>query len=596
MNHARPWWPVFWACAAVVLAALAWVTATALRLERDWLAARAEAGRQEALRLALWRMDSWLAPLLAREAARPSFTYESFYAPPQTYTKGGAQIEPGEVLSPSPLLSLQSGYIRLHFQVGPEGAISSPQVPTGWFRQLAEGQYVSAQRLAENDEALAAVERELTLDRVAGCVAAAAGAVEPAPPPPAEPYQDAQLAAPEELSQAQQAWSLQELSRRKEAYLQNQNFPDGQTGAAASADPSGTAGSFVGFWTGSGERVDLVFARPVRVGGREVYQGFLCDWARLRGALLGQIADLFEGANLMPVRDVLTPPEAAAAMLATIPARLDVPAAAAVAAGAFSPARATLLSAWAAVLAGLIAVAVTLRASIDFGRRRSRFASAVTHELRTPLTTFRMYSEMLAEGMVEDPQKRRLYLQTLRDESARLSGLVENVLAYARLEEGRRRIGRVEILLEDLLERVVPPLRQRTESAGMTLIVTSGAPARASLRADPEAVGQILFNLVDNACKYAASADDRTIHLAAAVRDGRVTLTVRDHGPGVDPEQARAIFAPFDRGGRGPADPVPGVGLGLALARGLAAELGGKLELAAAESAGACFRLTLPAS
>ena len=78
-----------------------------------------------------------------------------------------------------------------------------------------------------------------------------------------------------------------------------------------------------------------------------------------------------------------------------------------------------------------------LRASIAFGERRSRFASAVTHELRTPLTTFRMYSEMLADDMVPDEGQRRVYLATLKEESGRLATLVENVLTYARLEEGR---------------------------------------------------------------------------------------------------------------------------------------------------------------
>ena len=109
--------------------------------------------------------------------------------------------------------------------------------------------------------------------------------------------------------------------------------------------------------------------------------------------------------------------------------------------------------AWGAVLLAALAAGLTLRSVIDFGARRSRFASAVTHELRTPLTTFRMYSEMLAEGMVSDPARQIEYHRTLRDESARLAGLVENVLAYAQVEEGRaaRRLG--TLTLAGLVER-----------------------------------------------------------------------------------------------------------------------------------------------
>ncbi len=74
---------------------------------------------------------------------------------------------------------------------------------------------------------------------------------------------------------------------------------------------------------------------------------------------------------------------------------------------------------------------------MDLSERRRIFVSAVTHELRTPLTTFRLYTDMLADGMVSGEEKRRSYLERLRGEAQRLSHLVENVLFYARLESGR---------------------------------------------------------------------------------------------------------------------------------------------------------------
>jgi hypothetical protein len=77
---------VYGVCAAVVLAALGWITATVLGLERAEIRARTDAGHQESLRLALWRMDSWLASLLAREAARPYFDYEAFYPQQRAYS------------------------------------------------------------------------------------------------------------------------------------------------------------------------------------------------------------------------------------------------------------------------------------------------------------------------------------------------------------------------------------------------------------------------------------------------------------------------------------------------------------------------------
>ena len=95
---------VFVVCALLVLGALGWVTWHALRLERAEQQARADAAYQESIRLALWRMDSVVAPILAREAARPYFEYRSFYPADRAYTRHLSRVQPGEVLVPSALL------------------------------------------------------------------------------------------------------------------------------------------------------------------------------------------------------------------------------------------------------------------------------------------------------------------------------------------------------------------------------------------------------------------------------------------------------------------------------------------------------------
>ena len=129
----------------------------------------------------------------------------------------------------------------------------------------------------------------------------------------------------------------------------------------------------------------------------------------------------------------------------------------------------------------------------------------------------------------------------------------------------------------------------------MTLEVASDASGTGPLVLDTEAIGQILANLVDNAAKYAQDGEPSTIHLAASTSNGSLVMTVRDHGPGVPVEQAKMIFIPFERGGRDPSDPVPGVGLGLALSRDLARDMGGNLSLEYPSDRGALFRLELPA-
>jgi signal transduction histidine kinase len=588
---------VYGVCAAVVLAALGWITVTVLGLERAEIRARTDAGHQESLRLALWRMDSWLASLLAREAARPYFDYEAFYPQQRAYSTLLYPIEPGEQLAPSPLLSYEPDVLSLHFQVGPDGRLTSPQVPDGRFRRIAERDYLSPEQFASNAAALDDNRSVLNRQDLSECVAAVESQQGAPPPVPV-------VVAQAEEGQVQQWRNKQELDRRKGTYQKtveqagqasSRAVPARQRAGADQTieDLSVVVGSLVPFWSG-GDESRLVFTRQVRVGDESYYQGFLCDWTKLRAALLEQINDLFADARLMPVVDVPTVALESGTMLATIPVSLEVPAPLVASTGILSPARLTLTLTWLAVLATLVAVAVTLRASVAFGERRSRFASAVTHELRTPLTTFRMYSEMLAEGMVDDADKRQIYLETLRDESGRLSALVENVLAYARLEEGRAPPRPVPTTAGDLVNQVVGHLRQRAEAAGMSLSVENEVPRETPLAVDMEVVGQILANLVDNACKYAAGADDRTIHLVGRVEDGALALGVRDHGPGVGRGHAKAIFSPFDRGARGGGDATPGVGLGLALARGQARDLGGDLVLESCGPDGACFKLTLP--
>ena len=140
---------------------------------------------------------------------------------------------------------------------------------------------------------------------------------------------------------------------------------------------------------------------------------------------------------------------------------------------AASPILISLAAAWACVALAAAAVAVLLWGVMRLSRRRAAFVSAVTHELRTPLTTFQMYAEMLAEGMVPDVQQQHRYLGTLRSEATRLTHLVENVLAYARLERGRT-AGRIEpIELAELIEGAKTRLSAHAEQSGMTLVVRS---------------------------------------------------------------------------------------------------------------------------
>lgn len=559
MRRAERFWLVFGACNLVVVAALVRTSAVVVQLERSELQARAETDYQESLRLALWRMDSWLSLLLAREAARPSADYQPF--------------DPASGLAPSPLLELDSEFLLLHFEVDSRGAVTSPQIPLGPAPGLSEEE--RARRAAVFERFLP----HLRPEAVRAAVARADSLV------------DAKLGSPERPD-SDAAWIEAQQVKSKNEF-------DARVACTVPRPPGAdSAGRQVVAWLdspGAPAEPALAFLRRMETGGEERFQGFVLDWPRLRERLLFEIRDLFPTADLERVAAVAPSAGALGRGLANVPVALSTPPPAAVAAPGITAGRAALGLAWLAVIGAMVAVGATLRKSIDLGERRRRFVSAVTHELRTPLTTFQMYSEMLADGVVRTEEQRLVYLRTLKEESRRLSAMVANVLAHARLEE-RRGPRHVESLsLESLIERVRPPLERRAESSGMTLDIGTAGSVAAPLTVDPDAIGQILANLVDNAGKYALGGESATISLHASVRNGSLVLTVCDHGPGVPSEQARAIFTPFERGGRDSADPIPGVGLGLALSRGLARDMGGDLTLDAPSGRGASFRLVLPA-
>lgn len=363
-----------------------------------------------------------------------------------------------------------------------------------------------------------------------------------------------------------------------------------QVRAASEPQPvNATISDFRALWI----KDALLLTRRISQDGSAVIQGAWVDWPQLRATLLAAVSDLFPAAALEPApagnsggSDLL-----ASLPIRFLPGQLEIPAPA-----FWSPLKLSLATAWACVLLASCAVALVLRGMMLLSERRAAFVSAVTHELRTPLATFKLYSEMLADGLVKDPAKRQTYLETLSTEADRLGHLVENVLAYSRLERSTTSDGQLSITVSDLIHRVQPRLSQRTAAAGAIFTLQPEAiPDGFFLRTDPSAVEQILFNLVDNACKYAIR-DAAPVHIELIISHVQKGLrfAVRDHGPGISRAEARRLFRPFHKSAREAAHSAPGVGLGLALCRRLARDLGGSLEIDHSWPHGACFLLSLP--
>ena len=658
---------LFAACLLVLLAAMAAVSVTTLRLDRAQMQAAQQAETEEKVRLALWRMDSLLTSIMVEESARPFSSWESFSRNEAALTKGYSPIQPGEILTPSPLLAYSSSNVLLHFQLSPEGQLTSPQVPIGAERAPAlmngattAGIQTAAARLNEYQSLLNlqsdAPPPDLALSPaqgghpvlnrdvlINGCGVFRTNTVGPITVPEQllaqadgprgqrtpggqqrnspqwqEIRSDNEWQARANFNQAVQLQAVtntfygNQMQGRAASGGQRASFASSLSSTSAPRQTNATValnieprpaaelpvtdlageGIFKPLWVGS----ELVLARRVNFADRFVVQGVWLNWTNLRQSLVAGVKDLFPFAEILPVLTSNSDPQAR--LLAAIPARLVTGPASLPGLRAWSPVRTALVVAWLCVLLAAVAVAVLLEGTVSLSERRAAFVSAVTHELRTPLTTFKMYSEMLAEGMVTDETKRKSYLSTLCSEANRLSHLVENVLAYARLERGSARSRAERVSLGQLIDRVKPRLDQRAAQAGMQVVVDSNEQALGTVvHVDASAVEQILFNLVDNACKYAApTATEKLIHLEA-LPDGKfVMLRVRDHGQGISAEGARRLFQPFSKSAHEAAHTAPGVGLGLALCRRLSRSMGGDLRLEGFARGGACFVLTLPLS
>ena len=159
--------------------------------------------------------------------------------------------------------------------------------------------------------------------------------------------------------------------------------------------------------------------------------------------------------------------------------------------------------------------------------------------------------------------------------------------------EGRKERPLERVGVEDVAERVLPTLERRAAEAGLELVPELRLRQDASVAVDVQAVEQILFNLVDNACKYAANGVPEIVLEAFTTRD-EAFFRVLDHGPGIPAPVRKAIFAPFQRAAGDAAGVIPGIGLGLSLARGMARGMGGDVVLAEKEGFWAVFELRLP--
>ena len=228
---------------------------------------------------------------------------------------------------------------------------------------------------------------------------------------------------------------------------------------------------------------------------------------------------------------------------------------------------------------------------IALARQQQDFVSAVSHELKTPLTSIRMYGEILKAGWT-DEAKRQSYYEFIFEESERLSRLIDNVLQLSRLTRNKSTLDLQDTTVAELIDLTLSRVSVSVESAGFELEI--GAIVDAHVRVDTDAFVQVMINLVDNACKFAKDAADKTIRIDTREQSGTVIVSVRDFGPGLPPDQLQKIFELFYRAENELTRETAGTGIGLALVRELTARMAGAVDVVNRDP-GAEFRIIVPA-
>ncbi|MEM9645867.1 MAG: HAMP domain-containing sensor histidine kinase, partial [Planctomycetota bacterium] len=253
------------------------------------------------------------------------------------------------------------------------------------------------------------------------------------------------------------------------------------------------------------------------------------------------------------------------------------------------------------VLASLFTVALALAVALAFAVYFSRqlqtaqmktdLAAVVTHELRTPLSSIRLLVDTLLNGTVDDTNQRNEYLNLIARENGRLSRLIDNFLTYSNIERGNQRYAFAATDLGELAARTVATLGGKLSQPGcrFSLDIEEELPI---VRVDPDAMENVLVNLIDNALKF--SGPEKEIRLSVSANVDSVIYEVADNGVGLSKSDAKHVFDRFYQADSRLARSHDGCGLGLSLVRSIVTAHDGSVQVESLVDHGSKFTVVIP--
>ena len=225
---------------------------------------------------------------------------------------------------------------------------------------------------------------------------------------------------------------------------------------------------------------------------------------------------------------------------------------------------------------------------------KSKFVSDVSHELRTPISNISIYLEMLYDMMTKLsqtlPQKAIEFISVARQETERLTNLINDILDTSRLEQSMSKPDMQAVDIHELIRSVVETNRLNAEAKGLALELTL-APVTPSLVAEPEQLKQVFTNLVANAINY---TEKGSVNITTITRDDIFTFIIQDTGMGIADEDIPHLFERFYRGQQASRSSIPGTGLGLAISKEIIEFHRGDIEVQSQIDIGTNFIVNLP--
>jgi len=248
------------------------------------------------------------------------------------------------------------------------------------------------------------------------------------------------------------------------------------------------------------------------------------------------------------------------------------------------------------LLAGILifGLALTVRTvahELELSKMKSDFVSTISHEFKSPLSSIRQLAEMLQSGRVPSENRRQEYYDVLVEQSERLSLLIDNILDFAKIEEGRKIFDFQIVDIGLLLKEIVSVIQDQVRHKDFVIHVEI-EKSLPPIRADRESLTQAITNLIDNAVKY--SGDSRKIIVRAYAVDQYLIFTVKDFGIGIRKEEIDKVFERFYRGGDELTRTVKGSGLGLTLVKQIIEAHHGEITVESSPGRGSTFTVRIP--